>query len=322
MNIYTSITDKYNLDIVKGLIDLGHNIAVVEINTLNPDRYPKGLDQFLKKYSPKVILEENTYNKNIYENKSDPDFSVITPSFLSEVDTYVRMMLLTMDRMYFYPLSQHESHRLVYLYLANCYKIVKKFEIDVIFLSCLPHSLNSIALFAIAKAIGIQIIYKNMFSATPYLSYLEEELLPKKRLEYQQRKTLAKNSPRNISFDEYREELFKPVYGTDIAKHSRTKQFIKLLYGVITRKKGEYQLPQFFLENDSSKVSLILSIAKYHFDKEILIRFVKNIQINPSLDENYYLFFLHYQPEATTTPQADYFSDQLFNIKIILFKVL
>jgi len=318
LNIYTTITSKYDLDIAIGLVENGHKIAVVEINTLNQDRYPIGLDQFLEKNSPKVILEQNTYNKRIYENKSDPDFSIVTSSFLSNVDDYVRMMLYVMDRLYFSPLTQHEAHRLAYLYIANCYKVLKSYKIDTIYLNNIPHGLNQIALFAVAKETGIKIIYKNMLSASPYLSYLEEELLPIKRLDYIQRNILIKDSQNKISFNDYREQLFEPVYGAEVLKHNRIKQFAKLLYGVIRGKKGEYQLSQFFLEYSRSKVSLILSILRYHFDREKVIKFVKNIEKDPCLDEDYFIFFLHYQPEATTSPQADYFSDQLLNIKIIL----
>ena len=322
MNIYTSITDKFALDTAIGLVESGHNIVAVEINTVNPDRYPKELEQFLDKYLPKIYYEEITYNIKTFKIKSDPDFSIITPSFLSKTNEYIRMMLLIMDRLYFSPLSQHEAQRMVYLYLAHYYKILKDCEVDVVLFKDMPHGLAQIALFAVAKAIGIQFIFRSGVTPTHYISYLEEELLPRKRLEYQQIKTASKNLKQKISFDDYRDQLFSEIpevisFKTN-PKPIRVKQLAKLIYNVIRGKKDNYQLSQFFLEKEKLKVTLIISILKYHFDREMQIRFLKNIQVDPSLDEDYFIFYLHFQPEATTTPAGNYFSDQLLNLQIIL----
>ena len=322
MNIYTLITDNYTLDIAKGLADSGHNIAAVEINTIIPERRPKGLDEFIDKYSPKIYYEEIVYSIETFKNRSDPDLSIITPNFLFKNSEYIRMMLLLMDRLYFTPLSQHEAQRIVYMYLANAYRMLKDCEVDVVFVQSIPHGLPQIALFAAAKSLGVQFIYRSGIAPTHSVTYLEEELLPRKRVEYQEIKTLSKNFKEQINFSDYESQLFleipEVVAFKNSSKPNKLKQLAQLILTVIRGKRGDYKVSQFFLEKEKSKLVLIYSILNYHFNREKQIRFIKDIEVEPNLNENYFIYFLHFQPESTTTPEADYFSDQLLNLQIIL----
>jgi len=64
-------------------------------------------------------------------------------------------------------------------------------------------------------------------------------------------------------------------------------------------------------------ISYIFKIYKRIMILKSLKREYLKISVNPDLNSDYVIYALHYQPEATTTPKAGIFSDQLYVLELL-----
>jgi len=316
-NFYLNITSQYDLDLAKKLIERGNSLGAAEINKALKSRIPHGINKFLSDNNPFIVYENDTYSKNLFIEKLDPDYTIFTDVFFNEMEEYIKLCLLTLDRLSMSKLSSHESYRIIYAYFAHFYNIIKKQKITAFFFSDLPHGLAQIIQFALAKYLDLRVGYRQIIGFSPHYCSIQTELLNTKLKSKFKNIKIERINIDKENFLKFRDEIILKPYWTEKSNTSLYIKISKLILSTIKIRRNAQPFVIFFLD-ETKKIMRTYKLLNYFINMIKTKNFYTKKSINQIIDEKYAVFFLHFQPENTTTPQGSHFSDQLLAFDMIV----
>ena len=178
-NLFVSdVTHNYYVDILRELVAHGHIVKVLKTSK-RPGYSPASLEPLVAALQPRVLIAEDFHFPERFEEICDPDFSVLSLEFFAEIAYYEKIFLLISDRFAFWPVSHIERSRLFYLQIAHFYKIIKSEGVDTVFFYAFPHGGCEIALFALAKAMRLKVLYVDWPGFSPHFATIETDIVPR-----------------------------------------------------------------------------------------------------------------------------------------------
>ena len=191
-------------------------------------------------------------------------------------------------------------------------------NIDIIIFESHPHMPFDIFPYFVGKQFNIKSIFLKSTSINNFLlfdtelnkkdHYLELKINQKENLKYinEEIKIKTKKEIRASSLNEIKHvDIFNQPFRYI---KSRLKYLFKLSY-IKKRYEGSYYNLNFF--------EFIVEFIKRDIQKTIFRKFIKKKSIKPDLTTKYIYYSLHYQPERSTDPQANHYSNQLLPLKIL-----
>ena len=321
-NLYlVSLDNDYYVSIAEQLSSFGYNIKVIGSVRSDSQYWPAKLNQFLAKYSPKVLYFDDYHGPIQFEKVFDPDYSIFDLQLSHELLYYEKLFLMTTDRLCFNPIAQIDRHRLFYRFIAHFYNIFKINSIGSIVLFGTPHGLLSLAVFAVAKTLGLNIIYTEWSLLSPALSTIENDLQVRRHYSDAQLR-IAKtchpediNSIKSIVIQRVNQEMF---WNTGVHLNITKSIFTRITHILMTPFK-KYTAPEFFFEDPNTpRIKYVLPLLSFYIKTLRTIHFYNSNVTEELPDQESMVLFLHQQPEATTMPLGGIFSDQLLVVDLLL----
>jgi hypothetical protein len=335
-NIYmTDISHNYYVDIAKELIVRGSKIKVIETSP-RVEYWPQSLDEFIRVHKPKVVLWDDFNSMEKFLKILDPDYSFMSYNNMSKLSYYEKMFLMSTDRLSLLPISQIDRIRLFYRFVGHFYKILKNERIDIVLSFGIPHGLSALALFGIAKVIGLKTIFTNPTAVAPELSLIENDIkntsldAASLKLKSDVLKNEIDESIVNEIVEKFRKFDYLSFGNSDInviksqrstlVPFNRHVNFIKKIFSLILKKPfSEYYNPEFFLKfGIKTRILRVIPLIKYYIQTLFTINFYNKYATDKCDSGNSLVFFLQFQPEASTMPQGGIFADQLLALDLIL----
>lgn len=293
-----------------------------------------GIEEEVKQAFPDIIhhwfFEANRgiYHKDFHNIQFSLDKKII--------NDFIEYEKTSMDMLQRYDpyksFTYEERKRLYYNQLKYWLYVIKNMRIDVLFLTESPHSISQYVCYAVCKYYKVEIIMLGSTSI-PGMIFLKKNIEDtpmyfikknKYSLSYQ---IIFDNIERYIRALGGSYKKAEPLYMKEQKIKSKLK--IKTIdrYHRIKRRikrKDEigrdyyFKLPKRLIEQSFMSFWDLLKI-KIHARKTIksLTKKYKNLSRTPDLKEKYIYFPLHYQPERTSCPEGDIYSDQTIVINMI-----
>ncbi len=275
--------------------------------------YDAHLDHICKSYPKDFAIirkRKSLFNESIYKGINIYDF----PSFEGErnnnylLENYekfiheitwdsVTQMLYERDFLDFKIESLTLRSIKITNYICSCISLLEKIKPKCIFLYNMPHQFHSWVFCSIAEHMGVEVYYQEQ-SHIPWRYYLVKGILKPGKLteiDTQEKKKLSKEESENI------ETLFNLRRSN--SNHSRPT------YSIFSSKK--YSRPI---------VSEIINWWKRPdilINKFLCIRKYKQLETSEIPSSKDVVFFLHYQPELSTTPRGYKYAQQYYAINLI-----
>ena len=265
------------------------------------------------------------YNKLQFYTDNNENFEPLDENIIRKMQPYEQACMDIINR-WRRSYSTRESYRdireLYYIFLAYWNNYIIKKGINCLILTAIPHIINTFVPYALCKVYDIPVIILNNMSyisgekGNYFLQSCIEELDPDflDRVkyydeEYKNGEKIVVNSANQKYFDQYSQENKKIArvigYNQKGGVLDKIKQYISR--GKVYIKKGEY--------------SVLFNKMKYIFglksSEKKFLKTVAKMEQNPVQGEQFLLYPLHMQPEATTLPLGGCFVDQLLIIKMI-----
>ena len=294
----------------KGLFDKITNISNNELFLV---------EQKHKKYytklnsNQKLIFERNLLKKNKLNLKDKLNFKnlfKITEKILSDQNCF---FLLSRKKLNYFEYSPMRLNEIAVNLINNSYNLIIENQIEHLIIHNTPHSENWF-LFRTAELMGKK-IYIIRESLIPGYSRIFCGLKEQKLVNWGGEKKLSNNI-----IKKFIKEKTEKNYSLSIPElqEERRKTYNNGYTGLLSE-------ARFFLKEDSfnlkrtlkAKLSVIKTLI---FKKDPLDFYQRNTTIKKNEDLNkykpYIIFFLHYQPERTSIPEANSYS---YQYKTILF---
>ncbi|MFA6552485.1 MAG: hypothetical protein WCT19_03220 [Candidatus Paceibacterota bacterium] len=224
-------------------------------------------------------------------------------------------VVLTMMNRMFDNLCVDERKHIYYEMLGYWDGVLKKYKPDIIIFAMVPHSIYNYILYSLAKLYGIKtVMFEDTWISDRLLKYYDlYEGSPELK------DAIRRHQGRNFITDDLSDDLkehfltqsnsgkedFTPVYinffkgeaaGLNILKKKIKALKNTLKDGVFLKYAWNYAL-KFFMPN--------------------LKREYENLEVMPDFNKNFVYVTLAFQPERTTSPQGDIFTDQILMIEIL-----
>src|SRR6266540_1806764 len=175
-NLYIAdLTHDYYVDVAKNLSSFGYKIRIIAANR-SPEYWPSELDDFISLTRPTLTLWDDFNYPERFARVFDPDYSVLNLDLFQRLAYYEKLFLMSSDRLSFFPIAEIERCRLFYRFIAHSYRLLKQHDIHAVLFFGTPHGLWSIALFGLAKVLGLEVLYTDWVGLSPALSTIEKEL--------------------------------------------------------------------------------------------------------------------------------------------------
>jgi hypothetical protein len=306
-------------------------IIIAGINSMINKAVEKFLQDF---YSPNNILiytikDDCNFNPNVQTNniydmldfkklnfqdfESYSTFPPLDLKILSALSEHETEALTMMDNVF--PTMSYSQRKSVYfsaLRFFNGLLLINKITHFICF--AMPHQIYDYIIYILSKYYNLKII---IFYRSPIHGYI-------------------------YSFSDLHEQLpnFRKLYNSNLISYKGLNHNNLFAYSGFLRVYEDYVLPQklpaLFYMKKKSLISKVLkykklffngfknlslkrfSLSLYYYFISIKVKifiFIKAKSVNSSL--NYFYFPLHYQPEGTTSPMADYFVNQTLIIEMI-----
>jgi len=325
-----SILNDYYVDISKKLQDIGLSISIINVS-LDACYESVAVDDFISNSNVNIIISEDYNQTTRFEKIFDPDYSFLTSDTLSRLAYYEKLFLMSTDRLSFYPTSHIDRSRLFYRYIAHFYKLINVNKVDVIVNFGIPHGLYAIAIFGLAKIMGIKTVYFDWIYIAAELSLVETDININRNYAGREIELgkLIDISGMELVYNaiEVGKHNKMPVIvdnGNKILKTPKRKNklmvFVKKILSLIFKKPCMIFLePSFYLEKrPKARVQYALPLVKYFYTLNKIIRFYDNNSAEVLPTKNDIVLFLHFQPEASSMPAGGIFSDQLLVYDLLL----
>jgi hypothetical protein len=295
-------------------------------------------------YQPYPDAWKGIFSKEIQERAAECYLDVDILNRLSRYELQAMTMMNRMDYdRYSFNYMERERH---YLNLIKSWTaVLDMYKIDLVVSSVMPHRVYDYVLYLLCKERGIKyiILQYTLCEARTFATdniYSIGKLFLDDYKKYQSNVNLSNNDlPDDIrkayekvqkNYDEAKpyymnqhekqnkryNNLF--LYTLDYLKRYNIRSILNVVkkgsVSVTMRKNRKYSLEDaHFNILDMFRIE----IRKKKYNKELL-SFYQSLTAEPSPDEKYILFPLHYQPEATTSPTGDIFVNQRLCVETIL----
>ncbi len=321
-NLYlVTLAFDYYVDIAKRLTASGYNIRVIGAGRA-PEYWPDSLDEYVSAVRLKINLYDDFNFPEKFERILDPDYSVLSLDMFSALAYYEKLFLMSTDRLAFFPIPQIDRNRLFYRFIGHFYKILKTEQIDGVVFFGTPHGPWSIALFGLAKALNLKVIYVDSVGLSPQLATIETELHIRRSYSAEELKLgLIANGDESARIHDIVSRNVNADFVWNGAEHlNLTKVFLRKIGSLLLRRPfGDYIAPEFFLNTDRRpRIGYVVPLIKYYIGVRQALRFYDQHATDELPDGNSLVLFLHQQPEASTMPIGGLFADQLLVLDLIL----
>lgn len=213
------------------------------------------------------------------------------------------------------------------------YRLVKywndyldKNDIGLFILECMPHIINEYIPYILCKEKGIKLIIADQLSmvkgmeAKTYFRTEIETIYPEFIAKYEKNiEYYSQNSKEEISLP-YDMEGYFEAYGDVQKRNEKTEKTVLItqsknsIFSLIVKRSSIYLRQKNF--------GKLTRKARDFFTRGIaakkLRNYVETLECKPEENEKFVLFLLHYQPEASTCPQAGIFDNQEIAIDMLL----
>ncbi len=320
-NLYiTNIGFDYYISITRKLADAGYSIKIVSHGE-DITYQSKSLKNFKSKFKPEVLTFDQYNYPERFDKIFDPDYSIFSTSFFAEIAYYEKLFLLMSDRLCFTPISQIERIRLFHRYIAHAYKLFKRLDINSIIFFGTPHGPWNISIIALSKVMNIDIIYTDWVGLSPKLTTIEKNIEIRKSITSEKLNIDDfENRQDSIEINNVINEKIHQRLDWTSTKHiNKNAKILKRIIALATIKSVRKYLGPEFILNHSNRLGInyVTKYIKHLFEMNDAINFYDKNSIS-KIEKDSWVFFLHFQPEATTMPMGYVYSDQLLVLEIIL----
>ena len=319
-----SLTHDYYLDIARTLSAAGVPVKAVAASRREEYR-PKLLNEYLATMKPDVFFWEDMNTPERFEAVFDPDYSVLGLDAFADLAYYEKIFLLMSDRVAFHPLSQLDRCRLFYRYIAHFHNIVKRNNIDAVIFFNTPHGPWSIALWGLAKALKLEVMYTDQVGLSTDLATIETEITIR-RSYTGGAATLGRDANayeldriRRIIHASYKKE-FSWLAWLAVPGINVHRRYLKAIASLILKWPfSEYVSSEFFLnKGPRQRIRYAWPLFRHYLNVCRLLRFYDRHTTDEMLSRKSVVLFMHQQPEASTMPNGGVFADQLLLLDLIL----
>jgi hypothetical protein len=321
-NLYVvDVTHDYYVDVARNLESLGHRVRIIGANR-SPEYWPGELDGFLSASKPIVTLWDDFNYPERFDAVFAPDYSILNLDVLERLAYYEKLFLMSSDRLSFLPIPEIEKCRLFYRYIAHFHRLLTQQNIDAVLFFGTPHGLWSIALFGLAKVLGLEVLYTDWVGLSPALSTIEKELHI--RRSYSPREMKLGLLVNHRDQPRIRETVVKSTNAAFVwtaTKHMNLPmRYLKMIGSLVLRRPLEtYVSSEIFLhEKKATRIGHVLPLTAYFIRARRALRFYEKNAADEMPGPNSVALFLHLQPEASTMPMGGIFADQLLVLDLIL----
>lgn len=277
------------------------------------------------------ICERNRYEEFYDMNSLIPLDRDILEKMLPYESTALKMLVRNMERDIY---TYDESKRLYLKHLRFWNHIFVTHKINYVVQVCVPHHCHDYIIYALAKIYNCGIMVNvatsiwNHWISTDELSQVNKEILPS-YLKYKedpevQLSEYVENYYQSLLFENadknnivhrgmsrkqhiaFQKNVYE-AYFSKAAKWKRYKRCIKLmLVGMLNRDKSQ-------IKKQWENIRRFSGYSKRNRVKKRSMRGIKyydSLAQLPEYDKKYVIYYLQYQPEATTLPMAGVFAEQ------------
>jgi hypothetical protein len=321
-NVYlVTVACDYYVELAKRLTASGYNIKIVGAGGMQ-EYWPRSLDAYISAVNAKVALYEDFNFPERFERILDPDYSVLSLDIFSELAYYEKLFLMSTDRLAFFPISQIDRNRLFYRFIGHFYKIFRTEQIDSVVFFGTPHGPWSIALFGLAKALKMKVVYTDWVGLSPALTAVESDLHVRRTYSAEEEQLgLIANPDESARIHDIVMRNVNADFVWNGAEHlNLAKVFVRKIGSLLLRKPfGDYVAPEFFLNaGRRTRIGYIGPLVRYYLEVRRALQFYDRHATDELPDGNSLVLFLHQQPEASTMPLGGLFADQLLILDMIL----
>jgi len=321
-NLYiVDVTHNYYVDVAKHLANLGYRVRIIGANR-SPEYWPSELDGFISLTKPVVTLWDDFNYPERFARVFEPDYSVLNLDLLQQLAYYEKLFLLSSDRLSFFPIAEIERCRLFYRFIAHFYKLLREQDIDAVLIFGTPHGLWSIALFGLAKVLGLEALYTDWVGLSPALSTIEKELHIRRSYSPDEMKLgLSVNLADQPRIRDTVATSTNAAFVWTATRHiNLPMRYLRMIGSLLLKRPlGRYESSEIFLqENKATRIGHVLPLIAYFIRATRALRFYEQNARDEMPGPNSVVLFLHLQPEASTMPMGGIFADQLLVLDLIL----
>ena len=199
--------------------------------------------------------------------------------------------------------------------------MLKREKIEVVLFFGTPHGAWSIALFGLAKVLGLRALYVDWVGLSPELSTIETELYVRRSYTLEERKLgLTANPQDTACISALVDKTVNTKFVWTAQKQQNMKKFYAMkLASLILRPLRKIDSPESFLVTDSRRsFEYVLPMLGYFRQVRRALKYYDKHSSSELPSRSDIVLFLHVQPEATTMPLGGVFADQLLLLNVIL----
>ena len=321
-NIYfPSVASNYYVDIARHLATLGHRVKAIGAGK-SKENWPTSLDEYVAATKPRITFWEDFNTPESFEDVFDPDYSTLSLELFSKLSYYEKLFLLSTDRLAFFPISQIDRCRLFYRYVGHFSKILRDEKIDSVIFFGTPHGPWSIALFGLAKVLGLKVLYVDWVGLSPHLSTIETDIHVRRAYSaHEMSLGMVANGDESARIHDLVVNNVDADFVWNAGEHlDLNRVFLRRIASLLLRNPfDDYVTSEFFLNpGDRKRIGYVAPLIKYFFRVKRALRFYDENTTDKLPDGNSVVLFLHQQPEASTMPVGGIFADQLLILDLIL----
>ena len=275
------------------------------------------------KYKNKFLSEKSFLLQNAFKLQTD---FILTNNFLKEFAELELLFYKLTDRIFIKPISHNKKQSYFYKLLKYWLRLFEKNNFKLLVFESHPHSPTDIIPFFIAKKKEIKVSILKSTSIPNFLLFDSEIYKENKYFEFKE------NFNENINYINKILSIKKINQKTEIfGKEKRAIELNNIKHIDLYNSPIKY----FFSRINLFKIISLLrerfkesyfNLNFYEFIYEMVLRDlqktkirkkINNISETPDLNKKYVFFSFHYQPERSTEPQANNYSNQLLPLKIL-----
>jgi len=305
--LFSGFTDTYLQEVFAGLDSTAKRLLLPPgMKTQIEERFVVGFDLF---FDYDVVAVIDRYHRKL-ENYIDEDlYCSLYPGFI-ECRYYFDKAL---DRLLLNPISTAEKEAYFKVLVMSCLDFLARHGFSTIFFHATPHFPADICLFFAAKYIGVDtyitkrtLIDNTIFLTTDFRRDHDEFNLVKPENRCALHLQLCKNS----TWLSYSKAVISRVSSYD------TKANIFQLIKVSLRRLLGSPLNNWYYDLGRLETLRIL-LRRFNEIRRNQLAYKRLSTLTPDLDRPFLVFFLHFQPERSTLPEAEYFDNQFELINIV-----
>lgn len=287
------------------------------------------------------MCERNRYDQNMDMNALIPLDKEILEKMLPYESTAMKMLVRNMEQ----ELYTYDESKYLYLqHLRFWNHMFKTYSINYVFQVCVPHHAHDYIIYGLAKVYGCKHIINEATSIWNHWIPVHDLYEDNSKM-IERAKEIAESSE-DVVLSDYVEHYYQSLLfqnrnmdknllnaGKSRKQHIADQKKVYEGYFYLkkrwNRSKGKLKhlVIDGMLKSDGERIKsehLALqkerdfykrSKIKYHQMRSI--NYYDSLAVQPDYDEKFIIYFLHYQPEATTLPQAGVFAEQELVIEIL-----